>query len=252
MRGGLTPAWTLIIVPPTAKASTKRVGVRLRTLRRVALLTIAIVGSALAISWTWVNRQASTATMMADRIAAQEQTLALLTDSLNVYRTQVLAERAAKSPPAAMIMPAAGRITSWFSHSRLHPILRVFRAHRGIDVAAAAGSRIVAPAAATVAFVGRKFGFGLVVELAHSGGVVTRYAHCRTALVQRGDRVAMGQTIATVGSSGLATGPHLHFEVLVKGTAVDPMNFLRGTRASVAPSPVPPQSATAMRENDEE
>jgi murein DD-endopeptidase MepM/ murein hydrolase activator NlpD len=235
MRGGLTPAWTLIIVPPTARASTKRVGVRMRTVRRVATMVMVLLVPTLVMSWTWVDRQARTAVTMADRIAAQENTLALLTDSLNAYRSQALAERASKSPPAAMIMPLAGRITSLFSRARRHPVLRILRPHRGIDVAAAAGTRIVAPATATVAFVGRRFGFGLVVELVHSGGVVTRYAHCRSALVQRGDRVTMGQTIATVGSSGLATGPHLHFEVLVKGTAVDPMRFLAGGRPSLAP-----------------
>jgi len=252
MRGGLTPAWTLIIVPPTAKASTKRVGVRMRTVRRVALLTIALLVPVLAMSWAWVHTQASTATMMADRLAAQERMLVVLTDSLDSYRSQALAERVAKSPPAVMIMPLAGRITSWFSRSRLHPILRIWRPHRGIDVAAAAGTRIVAPATATVASVGRKFGFGLVVELVHSGGVVTRYAHCRTALVKRGDRVVMGQTIATVGSTGLATSPHLHFEVLVKGTAVDPMRFLRGTRASLAPRQAPQSSASSTQANEEE
>jgi murein DD-endopeptidase MepM/ murein hydrolase activator NlpD len=75
------------------------------------------------------------------------------------------------------------------------------------------------------------FGFGLVVELVHSGGVVTRFAHCRSALVKPGDRVQAGQAIATVGSSGLATAPHLHFEVLVRGRAVDPVRFLAQTRS---------------------
>ena len=252
MRRGLTPAWTLIIVPPTPKASTKRIGVRMRTVRIVATLTLVLLAPVLGMSWAWMDTQASTAVMMADRLAAQEQTLSALTDSLNTYRHEALAERAATSPPAGMIMPLAGRITSWFSRSRLHPILRVWRPHRGIDVAAAAGTRIVAPATATVASVGRRFGFGLVVELVHSGGVVTSYAHCRTALVKRGDRVVMGQAIATVGSTGLATSPHLHFEVLVKGRAVDPVQFLAGTRTSLLPSQPPPPSATLMDSTREE
>ena len=207
------------------------------------MLTVAVVGSALTMSWAWVETQNSAAILMADRLAVQERTLAMLNDSLNVYRSQALAERAAKSPPAEMIMPLAGRITSLFSRSRKHPVLRIWRPHRGIDVAAASGTRIVAPATATVSFVGRKLGFGLVVELVHSGGVVTRYAHCRSALVQRGDKVTMGQTIATVGSTGLATAPHLHFEVLVKGTAVDPMTFLGRSRTSTAPVPASPASS---------
>ena len=65
-----------------------------------------------------------------------------------------------------------------------------------------------------------------------SGGIVTRYAHCRSALVQRGDTVSMGQAIATVGSSGLATAPHLHFEVLVNGKPVDPINFIASTHVA--------------------
>ena len=250
MRHGLTPAWTLIIVPPTPRASTRRVGIRMRTVRVVATVALVLLAPAIAMSWMWMNRQASTAAMMADRLAAQEQTLALLADSLEAYRRLALEERTARSTPAAgMIMPLAGRITSWFSRSRKHPVLRIWRPHRGIDVAAAAGTRIVAPAPATVKFVGRKLGFGLVVELTHSDGVVTRYAHCRSALVKRGHRVVMGQAIATVGSSGLATAPHLHFEVLVKGRAVDPMTFLGRARTSVTPSPVPPPSASAAQAN---
>lgn len=253
MPRGPTPLWTLIIVPPTAEASTKRVGIRMRHVRVALSMVLVLLVPAFATSWIWVDRQATTAELMADRLAAQEQTLALLTDSLNVYRNRALAETVAKSPPAGMIMPLKGRITSWFSRSRMHPVLRVWRPHKGIDVAAASGTRIVAPAPATVRFVGRKFGFGLVVELVHSGGVVTRYAHCRSALVQRGDKVKVGQTIATVGSTGLATAPHLHFEVLVKGRAVDPMTFLGKPR-----TPPPPASqalepaATALPANDEE
>ena len=247
MRGGVTPAWTLIIVPPTPKTPTKRVGVRMRTVRVAALLAIALIAPALAGSWSWMDTQSNTAAMMAERIAMQEQMVAALTDSLNVYRSGVLAERAAKSPPPGMIMPLSGRITSWFSRARLHPILRVWRAHRGIDVSAVAGTRIVAPGAGTFASVRRKFGYGLVIELVHTGGVVTRYAHLRSALVKAGERVTMGQGIATVGSSGLATAPHLHFEVLLRGSPVDPVKFLAGTRAPQSsatasqPTPISPQ-----------
>jgi murein DD-endopeptidase MepM/ murein hydrolase activator NlpD len=70
-----------------------------------------------------------------------------------------------------------------------------------------------------------------VIELAHNGGVVTRYAHCRTALVKAGDHVEKGQVIGLVGASGLATAPHLHFEVLVKGSQVDPMKFIAASHA---------------------
>jgi len=234
MRGAPTPAWTLIIVPPTPKASTRRVGIRMRTIRMLGMLLIGLLIPVLAASWSWYVAQSQTAVMMADRLAAQEQMMAELGDSLNNYRHEALAKQAARRPPPDMMMPLSARITSQFTNRRLHPILRIYRPHRGIDISAAAGTRIVAPAEATVATVRRMFGFGLVVELVHSGGVVTRYAHCRAALVKPGDRVQAGQAIATVGSSGLATSPHLHFEVLVKGKAVDPVAFLAQTRTDVA------------------
>jgi murein DD-endopeptidase MepM/ murein hydrolase activator NlpD len=230
MKGALTPAWTLIIVPPTPRASPRRVGVRMRTVRMLMMLSIGVAIPLLGVGWSWVDTQTSNAALMADRLAAQEQMMSVLTDSLDAYRHEAEVKRAAKLPPPDMIMPLSARITSRFSHRRLHPILRINRPHRGVDIAAAAGTRIVAPAVAIVASVRRTFGFGLVVELVHSGGVVTRYAHCRSSLVRAGDQVAMGQPIATVGSSGLATSPHLHFEVLFKGRAVDPVTFLARTR----------------------
>jgi murein DD-endopeptidase MepM/ murein hydrolase activator NlpD len=80
-----------------------------------------------------------------------------------------------------------------------------------------------------VASVGWRLGYGLTLELAHSGGVVTRYAHLKSAIVHRGDSVMIGQNVAAVGASGLATAPHLHFEVIVKGSNVDPIKFLAST-----------------------
>jgi murein DD-endopeptidase MepM/ murein hydrolase activator NlpD len=90
-----------------------------------------------------------------------------------------------------------------------------------------------------VSFVGRKFGFGLVVEIEHGDGVVTRYAHCGSALVSEGARVERGVPIATVGTSGLSTGPHLHYEVLVHGRQVDPLRFkIAQPRADSATAPI--------------
>jgi pyruvate/2-oxoglutarate dehydrogenase complex dihydrolipoamide acyltransferase (E2) component len=73
--------------------------------------------------------------------------------------------------------------------------------------------------------VGRKFGFGIVVEIDHGGGIKTRYAHLTRAMVQEGDEIGKGAFIATVGSTGITTGPHLHYEVLVNGHQVDPLRF---------------------------
>jgi murein DD-endopeptidase MepM/ murein hydrolase activator NlpD len=122
-------------------------------------------------------------------------------------------------------LPVIGRIASGFSRSRRHPILHIRRPHLGVDVAAPTGTPISAPAAGRVRFVGRKFGFGLVVEIQHENRIVTRYAHLKKAMVAVGDQVAHGALIATVGRSGITTGPHLHYEVLVRGRQVDPLRF---------------------------
>jgi murein DD-endopeptidase MepM/ murein hydrolase activator NlpD len=149
-------------------------------------------------------------------------------------------------------LPVIGAIASRFSRARRHPLLHVIRPHLGIDVAARRGTQITAPAPGRVTFVGRKFGFGLVVEIDHGNGVLTRYAHCGTALVGEGARVQRGVPIATVGTSGLSTGPHLHYEVLVNGRQVDPLRYkilqpAADTVAPTTPSPItgaPPVTGT--------
>ena len=131
----------------------------------------------------------------------------------------------AVGPVSAEGLPVVGHIASGFSRSRRHPILHILRPHLGVDVAAPSETPIVAPAPGRVRFVGRKFGFGLVVEIQHPNRVVTRYAHLKSALVKVGDEVQKGVLIATVGRSGITTGPHLHYEVLVHGRQVDPLRF---------------------------
>src|SRR5215207_3952453 len=145
-------------------------------------------------------------------------------------------------------LPVIGRLASRFSRARGHPLLKVVRPHLGVDVAARRGTQITAPAAGRVSFVGRKFGFGLVVEIEHGNGVVTRYAHCGSSLVSEGDRVQRGVPIATVGTSGLSTGPHLHYEVLVHGRQVDPLRFKltqQGADSAVSPAASPAATISA-------
>lgn len=124
------------------------------------------------------------------------------------------------------IMPTAGWLTSNYSRRRFHPILHVGRAHEGIDVAAPMGAPIIAPAAGVVTRVGRESGYGLSFEIDHGNGIVTRYAHCSRVSVRGGQRVTRGQLVGAVGSSGLATGPHLHYEIRVNGRVVDPLTFV--------------------------
>ena len=148
-------------------------------------------------------------------------------------------------------LPVIGAIVSGFSHARRHPLLHVVRPHLGIDIAAARGTHVSAPAAGRVTYVGRNFALGLTVEIAHADGISTRYAHLRTVLVHVGEEVTRGATIATVGSSGLTTGPHLHYEVAVNGRPVDPARF---RLPQVGPTPetlIPSSTAGAAAAKDD-
>jgi murein DD-endopeptidase MepM/ murein hydrolase activator NlpD len=194
------------------------------------MLMLAVVGA----SGLWMAAGANAAAVAADRLAEAQRSILALHDTVASLRTVAWTEAAKKRPPVDMIMPVAGEVTSRFSRARFHPVLQLFRAHRGVDLSAPIGTRVVAPASGTVRSVGWRIGYGLTVELEHNGGVVTRYAHLRSAYVRRGDQVAMGTAIAAVGTSGLSTGPHLHFEVIVKGRAVDPIKFLASTHDSTS------------------
>ena len=124
------------------------------------------------------------------------------------------------------ILPTRGYISSGFSASRYHPILSRPRPHVGLDIVAPEGTAIVAPATGRVRFVGRNGEYGLSVEIDHGWGVVTRFAHASRVLVRRGQPVERGDVIAQIGSTGLAVGPHLHYEVLVNGTRVNPRRYI--------------------------
>ncbi len=124
------------------------------------------------------------------------------------------------------IMPTKGWLTSAFMRERIHPILHLARPHEGIDVTAPMGAEIEAPAAGIVTEVRWEEGYGNIVTMDHGFGLVTRFAHCSKILVVRGQRVKRGQVIARVGSTGLSTGPHLHYEVWVNRKPVDPMKYV--------------------------
>jgi murein DD-endopeptidase MepM/ murein hydrolase activator NlpD len=132
-------------------------------------------------------------------------------------------DRLARTPS---IMPTLGYLSSRFTRSRIHPIYHEARAHEGIDISAPMGTPIEASAGALVTDVGTVAGYGLMVTLDHGYGLVTRYAHLSKALVRAGQRVKRGETIAEVGRSGIATAPHLHYEVIVKGQQQDPLKYI--------------------------
>ncbi len=103
--------------------------------------------------------------------------------------------------------------------------------HEGVDIASHMGSPVLAVGDGVVSYSGERAGYGLLVEVTHESGLITRYAHTSATLVRVGDRVKKGQSIALVGSSGRSTGPHLHFEVVRNGFAVDPMRYLQQVSA---------------------
>jgi murein DD-endopeptidase MepM/ murein hydrolase activator NlpD len=118
------------------------------------------------------------------------------------------------------------RVSSGFSSARLHPILNLIRAHKGTDYAAPMGTPVYAAGAGRVTFRGEKGGYGNVIEIDHGGGIVTVYGHMsRFAALKAGAHVQQGETIGYVGMTGLATGPHLHYEFHVNGKFVDPQKI---------------------------
>lgn len=120
-----------------------------------------------------------------------------------------------------------GVISSLFDPQRRHPVLSRIRAHRGVDYAAPPGTPVRAAADGVVAFVGRRGGYGLTVELIHDSRYSTLYAHLSRFArgLAPGLRLRQGQVLGYVGQSGLATGPHLHYELRVDGTHVDPLTI---------------------------
>lgn len=124
------------------------------------------------------------------------------------------------------------RISSVFG-LRKHPILGIWRQHAGTDYSASAGTPVRTIGDGTVIFAGRKGGYGNVLEIRHRNGFVSRYGHLKgfAAGIKQGHGVSQGETVAYVGSTGLATGPHLHFELLVNGVQRDPRYALKQSAA---------------------
>lgn len=127
--------------------------------------------------------------------------------------------------PGILIRPVPGRITSRFG-PRLHPILGNIRMHTGTDFATPRGQPIKAAASGRVILAGPYGGYGNAVVIDHGGGMTTLYAHQSKLKVSYGEQVSAGEIIGYAGSTGLATGPNLHFEVRINGVPVDPEGYL--------------------------
>jgi len=171
-----------------------------------------VLGSGSNLLYAGLNRAGERALQLVKWNARGEATWV---DAANVDRPQPAS--------AGMTWPVAGHITSYFGY-RYHPILHFSRFHAGVDFGASWGSPIVAAADGQIAAAGWAGGYGRQVRIAHGGGVVTSYSHMSQIVAQPGSLVHAGQLIGYVGSSGLSTGPHLHYEVLRNGSPVNPLS----------------------------
>ncbi len=120
-----------------------------------------------------------------------------------------------------MTMPVNGHVTSGYG-MRMHPLLGFTRMHKGIDIGAPWGSPIYAATDGVVTMAGRNGGYGNFVKLAHAGGLGTGYGHMSRIAVRPGQHVGKGQVIGYVGSTGMSTGPHVHYELYRNGVAINP------------------------------
>lgn len=171
--------------------------------------------------------------LLRDR-AAWERALAELEQDSNeieamlqrLERTPDGRERASKPWSGKFIMPVNGRLSSGYGYRR-HPIYKVRKFHTGIDIAAPSGTPIRCGGDGTVVHAARWGGYGRCIIVDHGGGLATLYGHCSRLAVTKGQSVTQGQVIGYVGSTGMSTGPHLHFEVRRNGRHTNPKSFLQ-------------------------
>jgi len=154
-----------------------------------------------------------------------ERRARLLSSSLEEATDSVLAHRdLLESTPS--ILPTPGWLSSSYSESRMHPIHNRPLPHPGVDISAPKGTSIYAAAKGRVIRAGWVVGYGLTIEIDHGFGYVTLYGHASELIASQSEEVQRGDVIARVGSTGIATSPHLHYEVRVQGIAQNPANFI--------------------------
>ncbi|MDO5556967.1 MAG: M23 family metallopeptidase [Clostridia bacterium] len=149
---------------------------------------------------------------------------------INISGKEIVVKEASYSG-GAMKWPTSikGYVSSPFG-MRMHPISGKYKMHKGIDIAGTGkGAKLLAAAGGTVSFVRKvdQGGYGIYLKIDHGGGIETLYGHASKILVNKGDKVSAGQTVAIIGTTGSSTGIHLHFEVQKNGNPVDPMNYLK-------------------------
>jgi len=244
---------TSIRVPPSADKQTvdalfTQLGVlqanyqRLETLsRRVAGLAgfsasdLHIVDEHAAKAAPRAGSDSKTLSLGGQQLLALQADLAKKTEQFTLLDL-VLTKRAATlaRQPTAMPIASVAQLSSTYGWRR-HPFHTEPSVHEGLDFAAPTGTPILAASGGVVRTAAYHGGFGNLIEIDHGDGLLTRYAHAKVLLVKKGDLVTRGQLIARVGSTGLSTGPHLHFEVRKHDKPLDPRAYLTG-------SPVVPPS----------
>ena len=166
-------------------------------------------------------------TTVLPELKAAENRARELQEARDQLATELAEEQRRLERAASRHFPVDGahRVSSAFGMRR-HPVHGDVRMHHGLDLAARTGTPVVAAEPGRVVMAGSRGGYGLVVDVDHGDGVLTRYAHLNSIEVARGDRLAGGQRLGTVGATGTVTGPHLHFEVRMQGRSIDPAQWL--------------------------
>ena len=155
----------------------------------------------------------------------EEVSREILKEEITYEAVPKIVERGTKIPPTYIKPISGGRLTSNFGR-RKAPTRGASRNHKGIDWATPVGTAVMASSAGTVAKAGWGSGYGYVVYINHADGRQTRYGHLSKVLVSPGQTVSQGQKIALSGNTGVSTGPHVHFEILVNGTQVNPFDYM--------------------------
>lgn len=175
--------------------------------------------------WTVDPETAQTAFASSYDLSALERRARLLSESLEEATDSVLAHRdLLESMPS--ILPTSGWMSSRFSQARMHPIHNRPLPHEGVDISAPRDTPIFAAAKGQVIRAGWVVGYGLTVEIDHGFGFTTLYGHASSLIVQTGQEVTRGEMIARVGSTGISTSSHLHYEVRVNGVPEDPAQYI--------------------------
>lgn len=160
---------------------------------------------------------------LSSTVVQTQQVLKVPADTTRDFK---VVQGASKVTRVSMRMPVRGRLSDKYGW-RNHPVYRKRLFHAGIDIAAPKGAPVTAAMNGKVIYAGRRAGYGKLVILSHANGYSSRYAHCSSILVKKGQTVKAGQLISRVGATGVATGNHLHFEVRKNGKTQNPLSYLK-------------------------